>query len=124
MARPLLPGNRGNHRPRIVGAQDGPVVGTGARAPNGAPLTHPDAMTIPVSLDGERPQAAIGILPALHRKVGAVEDLATRRAENEADVVSPERVLAARRADAEHVHAPRRRSALHLHRANGADSFR
>src|SRR5450755_1363392 len=103
MAPLILPRDRRNDCPRVIGSQDGPVIRARARASDRAPLTHANAVAVSMTLNGQRCQAAIGILPALHRKVGAVEDLATCRAKHEADVVRSERELPARGADAEHV---------------------
>src|SRR4051794_29496917 len=71
----ILPINRRNCSPRVIGAQDGPVVRAGACTPDRAPLTHPDAVAVAVPPYHDRGESAIG-LSAVHRKVGAVENLA------------------------------------------------
>src|SRR3569623_320228 len=118
----MLSIDRRNRGPRVVGAQDAPVVRASTRASDRAPLPHPDTMSIAVAPRHERGNGAVAVLPAVHRKVGAVVKLATGGAQDESNVVLPQRVMPARCANGEGAHAAGRCAALHLDRANGSDS--
>src|SRR5512140_1011758 len=118
----MLPINRRNCGPRVVGAQDAPVVRAGTCTPDGAPLTHSDAMTVSVSSDYERRDRAVGGLPAVPRKVRAGENLARGGSRHEANVVLAQREMAARGGDVQRAPPPRRGPALDVDRPNGPDA--
>src|SRR5688500_18293500 len=86
-------------RARVVGAEDGPEVVPRARAADGAPLAHADAVAVAAPLERRhrRALAARGRWPA-HGKIGAVQRPATAHPQHRADVVSAHVEGAARRA--------------------------
>src|SRR6478609_7663522 len=57
----MLPINRRNCGPWVVGAQNAPVVRAGACTSDGAPLTHPDTMAVSISSYDERRDRAVGV---------------------------------------------------------------
>src|SRR3954467_12138393 len=92
-----------------VRAEDCTKVLTGARAADGAPLTHADAMSVAQPSNRQARESSIGRRQNLGRKIRAVEKLATRRAQHITNVVRLHTEAPARRLQHNGRHSARRR---------------
>ena len=82
-----------------VRAENRAEVLPSARAADGAPLAHADAMPVAESSNRQPRESSIGRADDLGRKIRTVEKLATRRAEHITNVVAANAIPPARRLD-------------------------
>src|SRR5215210_7279971 len=109
-----------NDRPRIVRAEYGAEVLPRARAADRAPLAHADPMSVAGSAERDAREPPVEPRRSFDGKIRAVEDLASARAQHEANVVAAERVEAALRLDRQRRHASGERVLGRRERAHGA----
>src|SRR3954469_12939611 len=79
---------RANRGSWIVGAENRPKILPGARAADGAPLAHPDAMSVACPRQREFRDRAVRSADGSDGKIGTVEDLATGRTHDVANVIA------------------------------------
>src|SRR5512133_2737212 len=80
--------HRCNHRPRVIRLQDRAGALPRPRSAERAPLAHPHTMSVAAPAYGQLAQVPLPPDHRLERKIGAVQDLATGRAQHAADVVA------------------------------------
>src|SRR5690348_965179 len=105
---------RPNRRARIVRPKNRAIILPRPRTPDGARLTHPDAMSVTHSVQRESRDRAVRCGRCLDGKIGAVENLATGWTQHESSIVPAHHEIATIGRDSDSAHTTRRRM-----RANG-----
>src|SRR5919197_4095044 len=115
--RTSLDGGWANAGSRVVCAEYDAEGFACARASDGAPLTHPDAMTVALTAQRHALDKPVAVLTWLDGKIGTREYLATGRPQNVTDVVAAHGERPTIGFDVENTDASRRRSTSHVERS-------